>query len=316
MRTLKFKNKDEMPAFGLGTWKSEPGEVYNAVKVAIKGGYRHLDCAPLYGNEKEIGKALAECIAEGMVTRSEMWITSKLWNTYHYKSEVIPSLKQSLRDLQTDYLDLYMIHWPVALKKEVIFPKKSDDLASLEEIPLSETWEAMEETVNRGLAKHLGVSNFGKRNLNKLISTSKIKPEMNQVECHPYLQQEDLLAFCKSNEILFTAYAPLGSSDRPAIFKAQNEPSLLEEPVIVEIAKSKKATPAQVLISWALQRGISVIPKSVNPGRIVQNFQAQYINLSEDEMKKIAKLERGFRYVTGQTWVFEGGPYTLEDVFA
>jgi alcohol dehydrogenase (NADP+) len=225
-------------------------------------------------------------------------------------------LKQSLKDLQTDYLDLYLIHWPVAFKKEVIFPQKADDLASLEEIPLSETWEAMEETVNRGLARHLGVSNFGKKNLNLLISTSKIKPEVNQVECHPYLQQEDLLNFCNSNEILFTAYAPLGSSDRPALFKAQNEPNLLEEPIIVEIAKSKIVTPAQILISWALHRGISVIPKSVNQGRIVQNFQAQYINLSENEMKRIAKLERGYRYVTGQFWVFEGGPYTLEDVFA
>lgn len=316
MQTLKFKNKDEMPAFGLGTWKSEPGDVYNAVKVAIKEGYRYLDCAPLYGNEKEIGKALAECIAEGIVTRSEMWITSKLWNTYHYKSEVLPSLKQTLMDLQTDYLDLYLIHWPVALKKEVIFPQKADDLASLDEIPLSETWEAMEETVNKGLAKHLGVSNFGKKNLMKLISTSKIKPEMNQVECHPYLQQEDLLTFCKSNEILFTAYAPLGSSDRPEIFKAQNEPSLFEDPVIVEIAKSKNASPAQILISWALHRGISVIPKSVNPGRIVQNFQSQSINLSDDDMKRIAKLDRGYRFINGQIWVFEGGPYTLEDVFA
>jgi len=316
MRTLKFKNKDEMPAFGLGTWKSEPGNVYNAVKVAIKEGYRHLDCAPLYGNEKEIGMALAECIAEGMVTRSEMWITSKLWNTYHYKSEVIPSLKQSLKDLQTDYLDLYLIHWPVALKKDVLFPKKAADMASLDEIPLSETWEAMEEAVNMGLVKHLGVSNFGKKNLMKLISTSKIKPEMNQVECHPYLQQEDLLTFCRSNEILFTAYAPLGSSDRPQIFKDQNEPSLLEDPVIVEIANAKNATPAQILINWALQRGTSVIPKSVTPERIIQNFQAQSINLSEDEMKRIANLEKGYRFIDGKFWVFEGGPYTLEDVFA
>jgi alcohol dehydrogenase (NADP+) len=316
MRTLKFKNNDEMPALGLGTWKSEPGEVYNAVKTAIKAGYRHLDCAPLYGNEKEIGMALTECIAEGMVTRSEMWITSKLWNSFHYKSEVFPSLKQSLRDLQTDYLDLYLMHWPIAFKKEVIFPQKADDLASLDDIPLSETWEAMDEACNRGLVKHLGVSNFGERNLKKLISTSIIKPEMNQVECHPYLQQENLLTFCKSNEIHFTAYAPLGSSDRPSIFKAQNEPSLLEDPEIVEIAKSKGATSAQVLICWALQRGISVIPKSVNQDRIVQNFQAQFLHLSDDEMKRIANLERGYRYVTGEFWVFEGGPYTLEDVFA
>jgi len=316
MRTLKFKNNDKMPAFGLGTWKSEPGEVYNAVKVAIKAGYRHLDCAPLYGNEKEIGRALAECIKEGIVKRSDMWITSKLWNTYHSKSDVIPVLKQSLSDLQTTYLDLFMIHWPIALKKGVIFPQKGADLASLDEIPLSETWEAMEEAAEKGLAKHLGVSNFGKKNLKKLISVANIKPEMNQVECHPYLQQEELFSFCKSNEILFTAYSPLGSSDRPDVFKAKDEPNLLTDSVIAEIAKSKNATPAQILISWALSRGMSVIPKSVNPGRIVQNFQAQEILLSEDDISKISKLERGYRYVTGKFWVFEGGPYSFEDVWA
>jgi alcohol dehydrogenase (NADP+) len=316
MRTLKFKNNDKMPALGLGTWKSEPGEVYNAVKIAIKTGYRHLDCAPLYGNEKEIGMALGECIAEGIVERADMWITSKLWNTYHCKSDVIPALKQSLSDLQTSYLDLFMIHWPIALKNGVIFPQKGTDLASLDEVPLSETWEAMEEAVSKGLAKHLGVSNFGKKNLKKLISVSKIKPEMNQVECHPYLQQEDLFTFCKSNEILFTAYAPLGSSDRPDVFKAKDEPNLLTDWIIGEIAKSNNATPAQILISWALSRGMSVIPKSVNPDRIVQNFQAQEVHLSEDDMKRISILERGYRYVTGQFWVFEGGPYSFDDVWA
>lgn len=305
-----------MPALGLGTWKSEPGEVYHAVKIAIKEGYRHLDCAPLYGNEKEIGKALAECIAEGLVTRADVWITSKLWNTYHSKSEVIPALKQSLSDLQTDYLDLFLIHWPVALKNGVIFPEKGEDMASLDEVPISETWEAMEEAVHLGLAKHLGVSNFGFKNLHNLIVSAKIKPEMNQVECHPYFQQEDLYTFCKMHDILFTAYAPLGSFDRPEVFKAKDEPNLLLDPVIVEIAGSKGATPAQVLISWALNRGMSVIPKSVNAGRIAQNFKAQQLRLSEEDMQRIAKLERGYRYVKGQFWVFEGGPYTLEDVWA
>jgi alcohol dehydrogenase (NADP+) len=316
MRTLKFKNNDEMPALGLGTWKSAPGEVYQAVKIAIKEGYRHLDCAPLYGNEKEIGLALAECIAEGIVTRSDVWVTSKLWNTYHSKADVIPELKKSLSDLRIDYLDLFLIHWPIALKEGVIFPEKGEEMASLDEIPLSETWKAMEKAVEMGLAKHIGVSNFGKKNLGKLLSSSKIKPEMNQVECHPYFQQEDLYTYCKAHDVLFTAYAPLGSFDRPAVFKAKDEPNLLHDTVIVDIAKTKDATPAQVLISWALNRGMSVIPKSVNPGRIAQNFQAQQIRLSDDEMKRISKLERGYRYVTGQFWVFDGGPYTLEDIWA
>lgn len=316
MRTLKFKNNDEMPALGLGTWKSEPGEVYKAVKIAIEEGYRHLDCAPLYGNEKEIGMALAECISDGIVSREELWITSKLWNTYHSREDVIPALQQSLRDLQTDYLDLFMIHWPVALRKGVIFPKRGAEMASLDEITLQETWETMEESVGRGLAKHLGVSNFGKKNLERLISTSTLRPEMNQVECHPYLQQADLLDFCRGNDILFTAYAPLGSTDRPVVFKSVDEPSLLEDSAIVEIAAARKATPAQILISWSLTRGYAVIPKSVNRSRITENFQAQHITLSDEEMSRIAKLEKGYRFVTGKFWVFDGGPYSLEDIWA
>ncbi len=316
MRTLKFRNNDEMPALGLGTWKSEPGEVYSAVKTAIKEGYRHIDCAPIYLNEKEVGQAITECIAEGIVSRGDLWITSKLWNTAHAKADVIPALKQTLSDLNTDYLDLFLIHWPVALKEGVFIPQSSDDFVSLEEVPLSETWEAMEETVYEGLAKHIGVSNFGKKTLEGLINNSKIKPEMNQVESHPYLQQEDLLIYCKANEVLFTAYSPLGSSDRPDVLKSEKEQKLLDDSVIGEIANAKNVTPAQVLISWAIQRGTSVIPKSVNPARIAQNFQSQQLSLSDEEMQAIGALDKGFRYITGEFWVFEGGPYTMKSIWA
>ncbi len=316
MQTLKFKNNDEMPAFGLGTWKSAPGEVYNAVKTAIKEGYRHIDCAPVYGNEKEVGQALSECFAEGIVSRADMWITSKLWNTEHAEADVLPALKQTLSDLKIAYLDLFLIHWPVALKKGIPSPQSAEDMISLDDIPISETWQAMEAAVAEGLVKHIGVSNFGKNALKSLMSSSKIVPEMNQVESHPYLQQEELLSFCKANNILFTAYSPLGSSDRPAVLKAQNEPSLLESSVIRAIAGSKNATPAQVLICWALQRGTSVIPKSVNPGRIAQNLQAGQLRLSDDEMNRIATLEKAYRYVTGAFWVFDGGPYTLESLWS
>ncbi|GAA3600868.1 aldo/keto reductase [Flavivirga amylovorans] len=316
MRTLKFKNNDEMPAFGLGTWKSEQGEVYNAVKTAIKKGYRHIDCAAIYGNEKEIGEALSECFAEGIVTRKDLWITSKLWCNAHAKKDVIPALKQTLSDLQLDYLDLYLIHWPVALKKEVMFVSEKEDLISLKDLPNTVTWEAMEEAVALGLVKHIGVSNFGKKALEDLISNSKIKPEMNQVESHPYFQQEDLLSFCKDKGIHLTAYAPLGSSDRADKFKAENEPKLLEDKIIADIAKSKDATPGQILISWALHRGTSVIPKSVNPGRIAQNIQAEQISLSDEDMQRITDLDKNYRYLTGEHWVFEGGAYTLESIWS
>lgn len=316
MKTHIFKNKDCMPAFGLGTWKSAPGDVYKAVKIAIRKGYRHIDCAPVYGNEKEVGQAITECIAEGIVKRNELWITSKLWNNMHAKADVIPALKQTLSDLNTGYLDLFLIHWPIALKKDAIFPQSENDMISLKEVPLTETWQGMEDAVDAGLVKHIGVSNFGIKNLKNILAIARIKPEVNQVECHPYLQQEVLFSYCKTNNIFLTAYSPLGSPDRPEGIKAANEPILLEDKVIKEIAKARKATTAQILISWALQRGTSVIPKSVHAGRIAENLKAEEIHLSENEMLQISKLEKSYRYVSGSFWVFEGGPYTLDDVWS
>jgi len=316
MKALIFKNKDSMPALGLGTWKSAPGEVYKAVKIAIKTGYRHIDCAPVYGNEKEVGKALSECIAEGIVTREELWITSKLWNNAHAEEAVIPALKQTLSDLRISYLDLFLIHWPVALKKDIMFPQSGKDMISLHDLPLTETWKGMEEAVDQGLARHIGVSNFGIHNLTKILNAARIRPEVNQVECHPYLQQEELFAFCRNNNVFLTAYSPLGSPDRPDGIKAKDEPLLLEDKIINEIAKVRKASTAQILISWALQRGTSVIPKSVHAGRIAENLKADEIRLSESEMTQISKLDKDYRYVSGSFWVFEGGPYTLEGLWS
>jgi alcohol dehydrogenase (NADP+) len=315
MKAHIFKNKDSMPALGLGTWKSAPGDVYKAVKIAIKTGYRHIDCAPVYGNEKEVGKAISECIAEGMVKRTDLWITSKLWNNQHARTDVVSALKQTLSDLNTTYLDLFLIHWPIALKKNIMFPQSGKDMISLKEIPLTETWKGMEEAIDAGLARHIGVSNFGINNLTTILNSARIRPEVNQVECHPYLQQEELFAFCNTNSVFLTAYSPLGSPDRPDGIKAKNEPLLLQDKIINEIAKARKASTAQILISWALQRGTSVIPKSVHAGRIAENLKAEEIRLSESEMEQISKLDKSYRYVSGSFWVFEGGPYTLEDVW-
>lgn len=315
MKAHIFKNKDSMPALGLGTWKSAPGDVYKAVKIAIKTGYRHIDCAPVYGNEKEVGKAVSECIAEGTVKRSDLWITSKLWNNQHARTDVVPALKQTLSDLNITYLDLFLIHWPIALKKNIMFPQSGKDMISLKEIPLTETWKGMEEAVDAGLARHIGVSNFGINNLTTILNDARIRPEVNQVECHPYLQQEELFAFCNTNSVFLTAYSPLGSPDRPDGIKAKNEPLLLQDKIINEIANTRKASTAQILISWALQRGTSVIPKSVHAGRIAENLKADEIRLSENEMEQISKLDKSYRYVSGSFWVFEEGPYTLEDVW-
>ena len=315
MRTLQFSNNDKMPAFGLGTWKSEPGEVYNAVKTAIKNGYRHIDCAPIYGNEKEIGQALTECFEESLVSREELWITSKLWNTQHLKADVIPALEQTLSDLQLDYLDLYLIHWPVALKQGVGFPQSAEDFLTPDEAPIPETWKAMEEALEKGLTRHIGVSNFGIKRLKSLLNEAVHAPEMNQVESHPYLQQQELLDFCQAQGIHLTAYSPLGSPDRPEALKAADEPSLLQNPVVQEVAAQKGCSTGQLLISWALHRDISVIPKSVNPKRITENFEAQSIELDTSDIEKINSLEKGFRYVTGTFWTFEGGPYTMDNIW-
>ncbi|MEM8639079.1 MAG: aldo/keto reductase [Cyanobacteria bacterium P01_G01_bin.54] len=315
MKTHQFANGDTLPMLGLGTWKSAPGEVYDAVKTALDLGYRHIDCAFIYRNEAEIGQALSETLAAGKVKREELWITSKLWNDCHAAGDVASGLKTTLSDLKLDYLDLYLIHWPVALKKGIFLPESPSDLLSLETVPLAETWGAMEELVAQGLCRHIGVSNFSIKKLAGLSETAQIKPEMNQIELHPYLQQTAMLDFCQANGIPLTAYSPLGSRDRPAGLKAENEPLLLEDPAILAIAAQHQISPAQVLISWALHRDTIVIPKSVNPERMAQNLAAASVVLTAEDMAAIAKLDRHRRYVDGSFWAQKGSAYTLANLW-
>ena len=304
-----------MPILGLGTWKSEPGRVYEAVKEAVRLGYRHIDCAPAYGNEAEIGQALSECFGENLVTRDEMWITSKLWNDNHAPEDVEPAVKKSLSDLQLSYLDLFLIHWPIVSKKGVFLPASAEDLIPLDALPIAKTWEAMETLVDTGLCRHIGVCNFSIAKLKPLYDDARIKPEMNQVEMHPYLQQPALLDFCSENRIHLTAYSPLGSRDRPDILKAKNEPVLLEDSTIAAIAGRHNATPAQVLISWAIHRGTAVIPKSVNPARMKENLDAADVSLTKEDMQEIAGIGRNRRYITGDFWALEGSSYSVANLW-
>jgi alcohol dehydrogenase (NADP+) len=313
MKMLTFSNNDEMPAVGLGTWKSQPGEVFDAVLTALKAGYRHIDCAPIYGNEKEIGQALQKAFAEGVVRREELWITSKLWNDMHQKGKVIPALERTLENLAIDYLDLWLIHWPVVLKGGLKGVPKGEDFIPLDEVPIAETWAGMEACVQQGLCKHIGVSNFSRQKIADLLSYAQIRPECNQVESHPFLQQTELLEFCKVENIHLTAYSPLGSRDRPS--KGQDEPDMFEHETIKSIASRHQKTPAQILIAWAVNRGSAVIPKSTNPDRIRMNLEAGDIQLSTEEMHAIAALDRHFRYIDGTFWTVEGSPYTLASLW-
>ena len=311
MKKQQFRNGDAIHSIGLGTWKSDPGEVGRAVEAALEAGYRHIDCAAIYRNEAEVGEALQRVFSRGEIKREDVHITSKLWNNAHLKDDVRPALEKTLADLKLDYLDLYLMHWPVAFRPGLDgFPESESDFLTPDQAPVSETWEAMLAARDAGLTRHAGVSNFSIRKLDALTGAGSLEaPEMNQVELHPYLQQDELLAWCRERDILVTAYSPLGSSDRPERMKAEDEPSLLDNEVIGEIAKKHSATPAQVLIAWAVARDTLVIPKSTNPERIRQNLESATLELDEDDLARIRSLDLHYRYIPGNAFRTESGMY-------
>lgn len=315
MKTYRFANGDELPLLGLGTWLSKPGEVAAAVQEALRAGYRHIDCAAIYENEPEVGEALTASFGEGVAAREDVWITSKLWNNAHAAGAVRPAVEKTLSDLRLEYLDLYLMHWPVALREDVVFPTSADEMIPLEDLPLSETWAAMEMLVEAGLCRHIGVSNFSVTKLAALRDGARIQPEVNQIELHPYLQQLDMLDYARAHGVHVTAYSPLGAPGRPAGLKADDEPVLLEDPTVVAVAERRGATPGQVLLSWGLHRGTSVIPKSVHPQRIRENLAAQDVELSAEDLAEMEVLDRGRRYIDGTFWAIEGSGYTVADLW-
>jgi diketogulonate reductase-like aldo/keto reductase len=300
-----LRTGDKMPKVGLGTWKGDAVAVKAAVEEALKAGYRHLDCACDYGNEEAVGAAIATSLTAGVCTREELWVTSKLWNTYHAKEHVEAACRKTLADLGLDYLDLYLIHFPISLKfvpfekrypPEWIFdPDAADPQMVLSDVPISETWAAMENLKKKGLVKNIGVSNFNCQSLMDLLKYCEIAPAVNQVESHPYFQQRKLLQYCKHAGILITAFSPLGSSSYIELGMAKDVGVLNEESVSA-IGKKHNKTPAQVVLRWNVQRGASIVPKSTNANRLVENLSIFDFELDDAEMATVAALERNIRY--------------------
>jgi len=309
---IKLKNGSEIPALGLGTWKAEPGEVGEAIISALKVGYRHFDCAAIYGNEKEIGDAFARAFKEDLVKREDIWVTSKLWCDCHEKEQVMPALRQTLSDLKFAYLDLYLVHWSIALKHGKTFPEEAGNFLKPADAPLAETWAGMVECHREGLASHIGVSNVSAARLETLISAADHAPEVNQVECHPFLTQKELLDVCDKHGVVLTGYCPLGSGKS----KDGNTPNLFKNETMAKIAKNHAATTAQIALAWAICRGTVPIPKSTNEKRQKENLAAAGIRLSDEEIAEIDALDQGYRYIDGTIWTDNDSAYSLEWLWA
>jgi diketogulonate reductase-like aldo/keto reductase len=313
----KLNTGATMPAIGLGTFGSDhvsPAQVAEAVRGAAAVGYRHFDCASVYGNEGAVGASFEE-ILRGGVKREELWVTSKLWNDKHAEDDVIASCRKSLADLRLDYLDLYLVHWP--------FPNfhppgcdvtaRSADAKPYIHENYMKTWRKMEELVDMGLARHIGTSNMTIPKLKPVLRDARIKPAVNEMELHPHFQQPELFRFVVDNGIQPVGYCPIGSPGRPERDRTPEDTAPTEDPVIVKIAQRHGIDPAVVCIKWAVERGQTPIPFSIN------HYRANLAGvagdpLSDEEMREIAAIDRNCRLIKGQVFLWKDGQ-TWEDLW-
>jgi diketogulonate reductase-like aldo/keto reductase len=316
-RTLSSGAK--IPAIGLGTFGSDhvpPNAVADAVKYAASIGYRHFDCASVYGNEDRIGEVFKE-IFQGGLRREEVWITSKLWNDKHGEDEVIASCQKSLADLQIEYLDLYLVHWPfpnhhppgcdVASRNPNALPYIHEDYMR--------TWRKMEELVDRRLVRHIGTSNMTIPKLDLLLRDARIRPVANEMELHPHFQQPEFFRYLVEKGIQPIGYSPIGSPARPERDRTPGDTSPTEDPAIYQIAQRLGVHPAVVCIKWAVQRGQIPIPFSTNPRNILSNLQGVIGEpLTSKDMDTIEKLDRNCRLIKGQVFLWKDNQ-TWEDLW-
>lgn len=297
---IRLSNGLKMPQFGLGTWLSEKGKVQTAVEDAIDLGYRQIDCAWVYGNEDEVGAAIKNKIDQRIVKREELFIVSKLWNIHHQPDDVQRALDLSLRSLDLDYLDLYLMHFPLGFENinDNPFPfDKKNNRMFFDEIDYITTYNAMEELMGDH-CKGLGVSNFNTFQISRLLENSSHKPLVNQIESNPYNHNQELVDHCRELGVEIMAYSPLGNPAAPPTRNwEENSVPLIQDPIVSKIAEKYGKTNAQVLIRYAIDRGVIVIPKSVTKSRLEANSNVFDFELDGGDKETLLNLERGFRVV-------------------
>jgi len=306
MQYQTLESGRRLPMVGLGLWKIEREKTADAVVAAVDAGYRHFDSACDYGNEREAGEGLQRALASGAVSREGLWVTSKLWNTYHRAEHVRPALMRSLKDLQLDYLDLYLMHFPIATRfvpfetrypPEWIYdPEEAEPRIEPDPVPLLETWQAMEEVAKEGLVREIGVCNFGTSLLRDLMNGATTSPAVLQVESHPYLCQGKLLRFCEESGVAVTAFSPLGAQSYFALNMAEADEAVIEQEEVRSIAARLGRSPAQVVLRWGIQRGTSIVPKTSRPERLEENLALFDFELTGPEMEAISGLDRHRRF--------------------